>query len=385
VGVTTRRRTGGLDLTPDGRRRLLAWVALGLALLLLLVGSLTVWVKRQALDTDRWVEASSRLLEDDAVRALVAEELVDALFSGPDVASRVQGRLPPQLAGLAGPATGLLREAAVPAADRFLARPRTQQLWQQANRIAHERLIALLDGDDDGRLLRSSDGDVVLDLRPLITRLGARIGVRPAPEGDAGVITVLRAERLGAAQDAVRAIRTLSALIVLGVIGLVALALWVGEGIRRHLLVALSLGAVVIGVALLIVRRLVGDAVVDALTDPVTRDAGTAVWRIGTDLLRDLATALILYGLVLFAGAWLAGPARLAAAARRRLAPAVRDHMTWVRGAVAAIFLALLAWGPTSGDRRLLGVVALAALVAAGVEILRRQILRESAARGGAA
>jgi hypothetical protein len=373
--------TGWLTLK---RRRIIAWTALGLALLLLLVGSLTVWVKRQALDTDNWVAASSQLLEDDEVRALVAEELVDALFSGPDVEARIQDRLPPQLEGLAGPATGLLREAAVPAADRFLARPGTQQLWEQANRLAHERLIALLDGDDDGRLLTSSDGDVVLDLRPLITRLGNRIGVQPALEGDRGVITILQSDELAAAQDAVQAIRTLSALIVIGVIALVVLAVWIGEGIRRRLLVALSLGAIGIGVVLLIVRRLAGDAVVDALTEPVNRDAGTAVWLIGTELLRDLAAALIVYGLVLLVGAWLAGPARLAVAARRRLAPAVRDHMIWVWGVVAAIFLALLAWGPTSGDRRLLGVVALAALVAAGVEILRRQIVRENAAQGGA-
>ncbi len=373
--------TGWLTLK---RRRIIAWTALGLALLLLLVGSLTVWVKRQALDTDNWVAASSQLLEDDQVRALVAEELVDALFSGRDVEARIQDRLPPQLEGLAGPATGLLREAAVPAADRFLARPGTQQLWEQANRLAHERLIALLDGDDDGRLLTSSGGDVVLDLRPLITRLGNRIGVQPALEGDTGVITILQSDELAAAQDAVQAIRTLSVLIVIGVIALVVLAVWIGEGIRRRLLVALSLGAIGIGVVLLIVRRLAGDAVVDALTEPVNRDAGTAVWLIGTELLRDLAAALIVYGLVLLVGAWLAGPARLAVAARRRLAPAVRDHMPWVWGVVAAIFLALLAWGPTSGDRRLLGVVALAALVAAGVEILRRQIVRENAAQGGA-
>lgn len=378
-------RGGRLNFTTAGKRRVLAWVALGLALLLLLVGSLTVWVKRQALDTDNWVQASSQLLEDEEVRAVVAAELVDALFSGPDVEGRIQNALPPELAGLAGPATGLLREAAVPAAERFLARPATQQLWEQANRIAHERLIALLDGDDEGRLLTSSDGDVVLDLRPLITRLGNRIGVEPALEGDAGVITVLESERLGPAQDAVKAIRTLSVLMVIGVVLLIALALYLGDGIRRKLLVTLALGAIAIGAVLLIVRRVVGDAVVDSLADPVNREAGTAVWLIGTDLLRDLAIALIVDGLVLFAGAWLAGPARLAVAARRRLAPAVRDHMLWVWGAVVAVFLALLAWGPTSGDRRLLGVVVLAALVAAGVEILRRQILQETAPHGGPA
>jgi hypothetical protein len=41
------------------------------------------------------------------------------------------------------------------------------------------------------------------------------------------------------------------------------------------------------------------------------------------------------------------------------------------------VFLILLAWGPTSGDRRLLGVAILAATTAIAIEALRRQTLRE--------
>jgi hypothetical protein len=371
-------------MSSEGRRRVLAWCALGLALLLLLVGSLTVWVKRQALDTDRWVEASTRLLEDEDVRELAAAELVDALFSSRDVQARIGDRLPPELQGLAAPATGLLRQAAVPAAEELLARPATQRLWEEANRRAHQRLIALLDGDDSG-LLTSTGGDVVLDLTPLVERLGARLGVEPDLAPGAGQVTILESERLGAAQDAVRAIRTLSVLILVAVAALLALALYLADGFRRRMLVVLAAGLIGIGAVLLVVRRLVGDAVVDSLTDPVSRDAGTAVWAIGTDLLRDLALGLLLYGIILLAGAWLAGPAARAVAARRRLAPAVRDHLAWVWGVVAAIFLAILIWGPASGSRRLLGVLILAALVVAGVEALRRQIVRESAPDGSGA
>jgi hypothetical protein len=41
------------------------------------------------------------------------------------------------------------------------------------------------------------------------------------------------------------------------------------------------------------------------------------------------------------------------------------------------LFLILLAWGPTAGDRRLLGVLLLAATTAIAIEALRRQTLRE--------
>jgi hypothetical protein len=45
--------------------------------------------------------------------------------------------------------------------------------------------------------------------------------------------------------------------------------------------------------------------------------------------------------------------------------------------AALAVFLILLAWGPTAGDRRLLGVAILAATTAIAIEALRRQTLRE--------
>jgi hypothetical protein len=45
--------------------------------------------------------------------------------------------------------------------------------------------------------------------------------------------------------------------------------------------------------------------------------------------------------------------------------------------AALAVFLILLAWGPTGGDRRLLGVAILAATTAIVIEALRRQTLQE--------
>ncbi len=367
------------DVLTPGRRRVLAWVCLGLALLLLLVGSLTVWVKRQALDTDNWVDVSGRLLEDDDVRTLAATKLVDALFSGPALEQRVAATLPENLKGLAGPATGLLREAALPAAERMLSDPRTQRLWREANRKAHEQLIALLDGDDTG-LLIADGGDVVLDLRPLVRRLGDRVGLAPGVLGDRGLVVIMSDDRVPAAQDAVNAIRTMSVLVLIAVLALIVLAVWLADGFRRTMLLALAAGMVAIGGILLVVRRVVGDVVIDALTDPSSADAGRAVWLIGTSLLQDLALALLTYGVILLVGAWVAGPSRWAVAIRRRLAPAMRDHVWWVYGVVAVLFLAALAWGPVSGDRRLLGVLLLAALVVAGVEVLRRQIVRESTA-----
>jgi hypothetical protein len=357
-------------------RRIVVWVSVGLALLLLLAGSLAIWAKRQALSTDNWTTTSGRLLEDPAVRDLTAAEMVDALFSNTDIQQRIAEVLPPRAEGLAAPATGLLRQAAVTGAEDLLQRPAVLQLWEAANRLAHEKFIALVEGKDQG-IVQSSGEDVVLDLSPLVERLSARLGIQAKLKPDAGRIVIMKSDELGAAQDAVKVIRALSILLLIGAAALVSLAVWLAAGYRRTVLLVVGAGLVGVGAVLLVVRRVVGSAVIGALTDPTTKDAGQAVWTIGTDLLRDVAIGLVVYGGLLLLGAWLAGPSRWAVEARRRLAPAMRAPVAWIYSVVAVVVLALLAWGPGSSDRRLLGSLILAALAVTGVELLRRQIVRE--------
>ena len=81
-----------------------------------------------------------------------------------------------------------------------------------------------------------------------------------------------------------------------------------------------------VGLLLLVVRRLVGTALVDALTSDATREHGLGglADRHGADARRLLA--LIVYGLVLLLGVLLAGPTRWATWMREKLAPVMRDR-----------------------------------------------------------
>lgn len=373
AGRVHRRLTGG---PPTRGRRVLAWSLVALAMVLVIASSLTVWVERQVLDTDNWVDVSSELLADDEVRALVANRLVDALFSEQDVQRAIGGRLPPQLEGLAAPAAGLVRQAAVPAAETLLERPRVQQLWASANRVTHNALVAILRGNEDGAVT-TTGGDVVLDLGPLVERLGQELGLQVALEETTGEIVIAESEQLSAAQDAVSVIDTLSVLALIAVIALLVVAVYLAAGFRREVLRGIGAGLLGVGLLLLVVLRLVGDAVIGEFTDAITRPAGFRVWVIGTELLRDIALALVAYGIVLVLGALLAGPTRPARWIRRLLAPTMRDRPVILYGAVGLIFLLVLLWGPTGGARSTLGVLVLAALTALGAWALRRQTLRE--------
>jgi hypothetical protein len=59
-------------------------VLFALGTLIIFVGSLTLWVKRQALDTDAWVDTSSQLLENDEVRMALSVYIVDQLYANAD-------------------------------------------------------------------------------------------------------------------------------------------------------------------------------------------------------------------------------------------------------------------------------------------------------------
>ena len=297
------------DGPPTRGRRILVWVLVVLAMILVIASSLTVWVQRQALNTDNWVNLSTQLLENDQVREDLSVRLVDALYDGTDVQQQLSERLPPRLKGLAAPAAGLIRPAAVDAVDKLLQQPAVQKLWADANRVAHDRLVAILKEEDTNRLVQSSNGQVVLDLNPLVVRLNDRLGLNVTlPEGR-GTYVIADSDQLAAAQTAVQVIDPLSILMVIAVLVLLAAAVYLAAGRRRETLRAIAFSLIVIGVLLLVLRRLVGNALVDALTDDTTRDTGLAVWVLGTNLLRDVALAILGYGIVLLVGpCWPARP-----------------------------------------------------------------------------
>src|SRR5262245_36516297 len=102
-----------------------------------------LWAKRQALETDTWTQTSSKLLENEEIRDAVADFIVAQIYAHVDVQGQIEHRLPRDLKGLAGPAAGGLRQAAVSATEAALQQPKVQQAWENANRIAHEKLLAL--------------------------------------------------------------------------------------------------------------------------------------------------------------------------------------------------------------------------------------------------
>jgi hypothetical protein len=355
------------------------WVLLVLAAIIILVASLNVWVKRQALSTDNWTNTSGRLLEDPKIRSAISVYLVNQIYQNVDVSAALEQRLPPQAKGLAPQIAVALQQVAVRAADALLARPRIQQLWKAANRHAHELFMGVLNGKHN--ILVSSGGNVVLNLQPILQALADQTGLGARLQGhlppDAGKITIMKGNQLETARRGVKVVRVLSYLLFFIVLGLYAAGFYIARDRRRKFLLSIGISVLTVGLIILIVRRFAGNYLVDTLTsNPVDKGAVNRAWVIGTELLRNVGVNVLIYGIVITFAAWIAGPSRPASWCRRTLAPTMRDHAWMIYGAVTLILVIVLLAGPTDAQR-IFPLLILFVFAYVGTEVLRRQTLRE--------
>ena len=132
-----------------------------------------------------------------------------------------------------------------------------------------------------------------------------------------------------------------------------------------------------LGVLLLVVRNHLGPALVNALVESeAVKPAGLQAWNIATTVLHDSTITVLVLGAVSLLAAWVSGPTRPAVAIRRFASPAMH-RPELVYGVYAFVLLLLLLWGPTRSTRNVITVVVLFGLATIGLEVLRRQIVRE--------
>lgn len=359
----------------SGHRRIVA-ALLVLATLITFLAIFSIWVNRQALNTDNWVNTSDRLLQNEEVKSQLSNYLADQLFASVDIQTELEKTFPPRLAPLAGPVAGALNQLAPQVAERALETSQAESLWSAANRGAHETLLKIL--NDEGSVVSTSGGEVTLDLKSLVSESGGQLGVAGKLASkvppDAGQLTILESDQLSAAQDISKLVRRLPIVLTLLAVFLYGLAIYLAGPRRRQALRSVGFGFVVAGVLSLLLRGIAGNTVVDALAgNESVKPAVEAVWSIGTALLTTVAVSAITFGILLVIAAWLAGPTRIATALRREAAPYLRERRGTTYAVVAFVFLVLVLWAPVAAFEKPLGLLLLAILMVLGTEVLRRQ------------
>jgi hypothetical protein len=359
----------------SGHRRIVA-ALLVLATLVTFLAIFSIWVNRQALNTDNWVNTSDKLLRNEEVKTQLSNYLADQLFASVDVRAELEKTFPPRLAPLAGPAAGALNQLAPRVAERALETSQAESLWSAANRGAHETLLKIL--NDEGSAVSTGGGEVTLDLKALVSESGGQLGVAGKLASkvppDAGQLTILESDQLSAAQDISKLVRRLPIVLTLLAVLLYGLAIYLAGPRRRQALRSVGFGFVVAGVLSLLLRGIAGNTVIDALAgNESVKPAVEAVWSIGTALLMTVAVSAIAFGILLIVAAWLAGPTRIATALRREAAPYLRERRGTTYAVVAFVFLVLVLWAPVAAFEKPIGLLLLAGLMVLGTEVLRRQ------------
>jgi hypothetical protein len=326
---------------------------------------------------------------------------VNQLFGSGAVEAQVKAALPTQIDALAGPISGGLRQLARDLAPKVLASPQAQEAFKTANHAAHQTFMKIIDGG--GTAVSTNNGVVTLNVRALVDQLAAALGVqeqvaaaRSKLQANAGTIqgaaskagitlpansgqlVIMRSSQLKTVQDIASAIKGLAVVLPLLTFALFILAVWLARDRRRRALRMTGWCFVLIGMIVLLVRRVLGNYIVNSLVKvPENKTAVHDVWTIATSMLYDISVVLVVFGLVVVAAAWLAGDTRPAVALRRAMAPTLREHPAAAYVTVFAALLLLIIWGPAPAFRQLGYIIAFALLLTLGVYTLRRQTARE--------
>ncbi len=358
-----------------GRRRTVkALIALGSVLAFFAV--FAIWVERQALNTNDWVNTSDRLIQNQTIRTEVANYLVDQLYANVDVEQQLKDVLPGDTKQLAGPVSGGLRQVAGDGADKLLQTSTAQSLWEDANRTAHEQLVNVL--EDKGGAASTANGTVSLNLGSLVTNLANQVGIganlADKLPPDAGQIEILRSDQLKTAQNVAVAVKGLA--LILSILTFLAfgLAIYLSRGQRWVSVLFSGIGLIAAGFAVIVARHIAGGIVVGQLVAVESaKPAANATWTIATSLMTSIATTVIVVGVLFAIAGWLGSPAKSARASRRTMAPILRDYPAYVYTGLAIVVCIYFLGAPTQNLRSFLTTLIIAGMAAFGIHELRKQ------------
>ena len=362
-----------------GRRRAVkALVILGSVLAFFSV--FAIWTERQALNTDDWVSTSGRLIQNETIRAELSKYMVDQLYENVDVEAETESKLPKDLKELAGPVSSGFRQVAPSVMEKVLETSTAQSLWEEANRAAHEQLIAVL--EDKKEAVSTDEGTVTLKLSNLLTNLAEQAGVSAdlaeKVPADAADIEILKSDELKTAQNVAVAIKGLALVLSILTLAAFAAAIYLSREGRWVTVLFSGIGLVAAGFAVIVARQIAGGVVVDQLvTVESAKPAGEATWSIATSLMTSIATTVIVIGVLFAIAGWLASPTGSARATRRAIAPALQDYVAYVYAGLALIVCFYFLSAPTQGLRSFLTTLIVAGMAAFGIHELRKQTEEE--------
>ena len=287
------------------------------------VSVLAVWAANEVSNTGRYVATMEPLVHDPAIQNALTSKITTEITTRLSVTSRAD-QAAAALSSHGFPKAGTLLKSVAPSiasgtagaihseVRKIVTGPRFASAWVKANTLVHQELVKVLSGQGSSSV-GVKNGQVVLNLGPfidvvkqdLVKRGFGLVSKIPAVNP---TLTLFSATYLVKAQTGYRLINDLK--IVLPVLTLLLLALGVlaARGRRRAVIGAglgLAASMLVLAVGLFIFRGIYLNSVPDS---KLPTDAAAALFDALVAFIKQGLRTVLVVGLVVAAGAFLAGP-----------------------------------------------------------------------------
>lgn len=352
----------------------------------------SMWARRTVLDTDRWVETVAPLSEDPAIQDSVSDAMSDALLSGVDVGGYVGDALPEQLGLLEPVITGAFERLVRDGVDEAVRSERFAEAWRNLNQKGHSAFLRATDGKPG--VVEIEGGEFVVDTGELSDGIRDRLDGRAerllslAPSsGEGRRIVLFRSRSLELITNATLVLSRGAIGLVAGAVAFFALAVAVAPD-RRKILMWLGIGLLL--AALVPLQALAASKSVAVSSAGRWSPAVDAVFGTVTTDLVAILRSTALAGLLLWLGAFAAGPSWLGRAVRSGFGRAtegvagqwdagpvgtwVAEHRSALQGIALLLGALVLLPAPLRTSQLVWWVAVTEALVLGGIAVIARAV-----------
>ena len=309
----------------------MATILIVVGCLLAPVSVLAVWAASEVGNTGRYVATMEPLVHNPAIQNALTDKITAEIIARLNVASYAD-QAAAALSSRGLPRAGALLKSVAPSltsgATGFVRRevhkivtgPRFAEAWVRANTVVHQELVKALSGQGTSSV-SVRNGQVVVGLGPfidvvkqdLVKRGFSLVSKIPAINP---TLTLFSAKYLVKAQSAYRLINNLKIVLPVLTVLLLALGVFVARGRRRALIGAglgLAASMLVPAAGLYVFRGIYLGSVPPNVLPP---DAAGALFDTLVRFIKEGLRTVLVVGLVVAAGAFLAGPSGAAVWAR---------------------------------------------------------------------
>jgi hypothetical protein len=286
-----------------------------LGLILLAAGNVTFWLRGTVLNTNRWVRAVGPLTQNEVVASAVSTYVVDGLFDLVDVDQAIGELLPSEYGFLGGMMARSLQNLAQDTATSLIQSDQFNTVWVGLNRTAHRAIMGVLRGNGDVVYLR--EGQLTVDLSDAFQFFtdSFNLGDLEPLQDIQTRFVILENRQVAVVQQVLGLIDGVGLVIPLLALASLFLA-WLISLWRRRTVMWIGIGVGITMVLSLVAFALTQPAVLVSIADPFVRLLAGEIWDVVVRGLYVQTLMVLVIGLLLIAGAALAGPSPRAVAIR---------------------------------------------------------------------